>query len=60
MISYGAGASAWNLLLSTAAPTIGQSVNYGAAGVEAGRDYAFGIDIAQSMYYVFVAKSKYF
>ena len=40
-----------NLLLPLGTPTVGQSVSFGTAFVEAARDYAIGVGIAQSKYY---------
>ena len=48
MISYDSGAATNNLLLSTAAPTKGQSVNFGTATIHNSRNYAIGVDVAQS------------
>ena len=51
MIPYDVGTSNMNLLLPLATPTVGQSVSFGTAFVEASRDYAIGVGIAQSKYY---------
>ena len=37
-----------NLLLETTAPSVGQAVNFGGATVENTREYAIGLQVAQS------------
>ena len=48
MISYDTGATTGTLRLSMGAPSVNQSVNFGTAATENSKDYAIGVEIAQS------------